>query len=177
MCKISEVFKKCSDTRYLVARKQFRMAGKSFPVNAVYTQYDGVRYVCDSFPDYNGNHVYLYVWAFNSVYNEWERDIIATYSKNEFERKLACSIWKAHKESKAKSVRPIRERKPENFDRMMKSAVTRKKGGGSGQRLIPGMDSRDFGRPELEWKEHTTYAHWELSGNASMISLSCGYDY
>ena len=94
MCKISEVFKKCSDTRYLIARKQFRMAGKLFPVNAVYTQYDGVRYVCDSFPNYKGNRVYLYVWAFNSVYNEWERDIIATYSKNEFERKLACSIKK-----------------------------------------------------------------------------------
>ena len=35
MCKISEVFKKCSDTRYLIARKQFRMA-ETFPVNAVY---------------------------------------------------------------------------------------------------------------------------------------------
>lgn len=170
---------KCTDTRYLVLTRNIRIAGRNFPANSIVTQYDGIIYVCDHFPDYKGDarNVILKIWTYDTtdILPEWQRDIIGANSINYSEKTLARKLWIAHLENG--HARTHRVRQPENidFNRMMRSANTRKKSGGSGKRLIPGAEEKDFGM-ELEWREHSVYAHWAFSGDASMVALSARYE-
>ena len=170
---------RCIDTRYLILLRTIRIAGRNFPANSIVTQYDGIIYVCDHFPDYRGDtrNVILKVWVYDTtdIFPEWQRDIIGCNSRNYSERTLARKFWIAYKENgKCKTYR-VKQPEKTDFNRMMKSANTRKKSGGSGKRLIPGAEEKDFGM-ELEWREHSVYAHWAFSGDASMVALSARYE-
>lgn len=172
-------FKLCCDTRYKVLISDTRIADRIFPANSIYTEYNGVIYVCDQFPNFKGDarKAVLKIWAYDKddISPEWILDIIGANSNDKFEATLARKIWIAHLENNHSRTYRVRQNREPNFSKMMKDVVTRKKGSGSGSRLIPGAEERDFG-PEINWKEHSVYAHWNFSGNASMVAISARYD-
>lgn len=171
--------KSCIDTRYKILTEDARIAGRNFPANSILTEYDCIIYVCDHFPNYKGDarKAILKVWVYDTddTCPEWTLDIIGAKSKNVQESTLARKLWIAHLENNHSKTHKIRQNIQPDFSRMMKDITTRKKSGGSGTRLIPGAEERDFGT-EINWKEHSVYAHWEFSGNASMVAISARYD-
>lgn len=172
-------FKICYDTRYKVLLSDTRIADKNFPANSIMTEYNGVIYVCDHFPNFKGDarKALLKIWVYDKddISPEWVLDIIGANSRDKFESTLARKIWIAHLENNHSRTHRVRQNREPDFSRMMKDVTTRKKGSGSGSRLIPGVEERDFG-PELDWREHSIYAHWEFRGNASMVAISARYD-
>lgn len=172
-------FKICHDTRYKILLSDTRITGKNFPANSIMTEYNGVIYVCDHFPNFKGDarKALLKIWMYDEddISPEWVLDIIGANSRDKFESTLARKIWIAHLENNHSRTHRVRQNIEPNFSRMMKDVTTRKKGSGSGSRLIPGAEERDFG-PELNWREHSVYAHWNFQGNASMVAISARYD-
>lgn len=174
--------KTCRDTRYHILTRNVRIYRKAFPKNAVYTQMYGILYVCDSFPNYKGNarNVILKIWVYdkNTIKPVWQSVRIYGNSQNKDEHKLAEMLWIAHEENGFRIAQPIKEKREIRFsqaERMMQDCICKKKSGGSGQRLIPGIEENDFNN-ELEWREHSDLAHWEFSGDASMIAISARYE-
>lgn len=172
----------CRDTRYHILTRNIKIYRKAFPKNAVYTQMYGVLYVCDNFPNYKGNarNAILKIWVYDKseIIPVWKSMKIYGNSQNKDEKKLAKKLWIAHLENDHAQTRPIKEKREIKFsqaERMMQDCIRKKKSGGSGQRLIPGIEENDFNN-ELEWREHSDLAHWEFSGDASMIAISARYE-
>lgn len=170
----------CKDTRYKILTRVAKINGRRFPINTIFTKYDSIIYAVEKFPNFKGDarKIILNVWFCDTddVFSEWQRDIIGANSINIQEKTLARKLWIAHLENDHKTTHKVRQDKPPiDYSKLMKDVNTHKKSGGSGSRLIPGSDEKDFGT-ELNWREHSVYAHWAFSGDASIVALSARYE-